>query len=172
MTGFTKSAAPGSRIIGNQRERAIEWVGARWPEMGITSASKFTFLILENNLAISAVVGYNNWYPNNSIDLSVAALAGKRWLTRPFLSAAFRYPFVQLGVRRVGCDIASTNAHSLRFARHIGFVDEGIKRQAGQNGTDIISLGMLKSECRWLNGLPPHIWEIIPSEHQRSSAGP
>lgn len=145
------------RIWSGRTQEASDWVNAGWGYQ-IADGERLTSLVLEDNLAIRAVVFYNNYHPGNSVQMHIAALPGRKWLTRPFLSAAFRYPFVQLGVRRIGAEINALNHDSLRFARHIGFVDEGIQRQAGPGGQDIVALGMLKTECRWLSGPEPQIW--------------
>lgn len=147
------------RIIGNQRMRAAEWANMRFGT-GLGEDDKFTALILEKDLEIQAVVYYTDWAPGNSIDVHLAAIPGRRWLTRPFLSAAFRYPFLELGVRRMGATIAANNADSLRWTKHCGFIQEGVKRKAGQNGIDLIIFGLLREECRFLDGPPPEIWSI------------
>lgn len=103
---------------------------------------------------------YTRYHPVDSIDIHCASAAGTNWLNRPFLRAAFRYPFLELGVRRLGTLVTETNERSLRFVRHLGFVQEGIAREAGPDGADIICFGMLKRECRFLTGPPPDIWGI------------
>lgn len=130
--------------------------------------SDFTSLSLVKGLETQAVVLYNNWNPGNSIEVHLAAVPGKRWLTRPFLSAAFRYPFLELGVRRMTALIAADNEPSLRWTRHIGFVQEGIAREAWAEGVDIVIFGMLRSECKYLSGPPPEIWSAC----HRKTFGP
>lgn len=97
-----------------------------------------------------AVVVYDSWVEGNSINMHVAAVPGRRWLTREFLRAAFRYPFVQLGLRRVTLPIDRSNTDARRFAAKLGASLEGIAREAGTNGDDLCIYGMLKRECRWL----------------------
>lgn len=71
-------------------------------------------------------------------------------MTREFLRVAFRYPFYQLKVRRVTGYVPASNADALRFDLHLGFVQEGLMREAMDTGEDVVVLGMLKRECRWL----------------------
>jgi RimJ/RimL family protein N-acetyltransferase len=166
------------RIWGDKRLEAAKWAQAT-QGVYIDPTDKFVALVLADDIAIKAAVFYNNWQPGNSVLMHIAAIPGRRWLTRPFLAAAFRYPFLQLGVRRVGGEILASNAPSLRFARHIGFVDEGIQREAGPGGQDVIAMGMLRRECRWLAGPPPQIWgnhygeaeSADPSEPDRDHSG-
>lgn len=77
------------------------------------------------------------------------AIDDRRCVTRHVLKVIFSYPFVQLGLKRVSAQIPQSNIQSLRLAKHLGFTEEGRKRE-GMGDEDEIILGMLKSECRWL----------------------
>ena len=81
--------------------------------------------------------------------MSIAAVEG-RWLIRPFLAAAFRIPFLEWEMRRVGASVAANNAKSMRFVEHLGFVQEGRIREGVGPNVDLLIYGMLKSECRYL----------------------
>jgi RimJ/RimL family protein N-acetyltransferase len=37
-----------------------------------------------------------------------------------------------------------------KFDEHVGFIQEGVIRQAFEDGEDAILYGMLKSECKWI----------------------
>jgi len=173
-----------SRVISGQNRRAADWARPVLGFNGFLEGENFSSLILERRLEIIAVSLYSNFSPNSSIDLTVAAAVGKRWMTRDFLRASFYYPFVQLGVRRVGALVAANNTDSLRLTRHAGFTEEGTAREAWADGVDIVCFGMLKKECRFLDGVVPKIWSLyerpeatasraeIPSEiHGRSQFG-
>jgi hypothetical protein len=138
------------RIIGDQRDRAIAWAAPRFPhppEGG--SWEKASALILERDGNITAVVLYNNFWPGNSVDASIALDRVSR-LTRSFLGAMFLAPFVEWGLRRVTLKIASDNAKSIRFAKHLGFTQEGEIREGVTKDVDLLIFGMLKRECRFL----------------------
>lgn len=109
----------------------------------------FEAIGLERDGDLLAVVVYNLW-SGADIAMHVAAMPGRRWMTRAFLRAVFRYPFVQLGCRRVTGYVPASNADALRFDRHLGFVEEGRMREALPTGEDVLVLGMLRRECRWL----------------------
>lgn len=136
------------RIIGDQRSRGLEWSVPRL-NAGQGDWDRASCLILEKDGDITAVAVYNNWYPKNSVEISIAAVEG-RWLTRPFLSAVFSNPFIEWEMRRVGSSIAADNIRSIRFCEHLGFTQEGRIRQAAPNGQDLLLYGLLKSECRYL----------------------
>lgn len=71
------------------------------------------------------------------------------WLTRGNLRSLFRYPFNQLGVRRVTGIIHRKNRTARTIAEKVGFKLEGVCRHAFENG-DAMIYGIIKEECRWL----------------------
>jgi RimJ/RimL family protein N-acetyltransferase len=72
-------------------------------------------------------------------------------ITKKFLFSVFWCPFVQFGVRHITCAIEASNERSVRLCAHMGFELEGRLREAAQGGEDIIIMGMLKRECRFLS---------------------
>lgn len=131
---------------------------AHWPiaeawlreRVGVRNAfEKYTCLSLMDGLKFRAVVlfcGYNG----HAIEMHVASDGSRRWLTRDYLRACFRYAFVQLGVRRVTGLVSAKNEAALKFDRALGFKDEGCIRQGADDGSDLLVLGMLRAECRFL----------------------
>nr|DAF30653.1 MAG TPA: acetyltransferase [Caudoviricetes sp.] len=91
-----------------------------------------------------------NMYTGTGICMHVAA-EGKDWMSREFLRATFRYPFVQLGCRRVTGLVRTDNLAAQKFDEHLGFKREGLIREGDDDGCDLILYGMLAKECRWLN---------------------
>lgn len=135
------------RVILNERDRCAEWARQRIPH--VESWGEWCEAIgLEEDGELLAVVVYN-LYSGADIAMHIAAVPGRRWMTREFLRVAFRYPFVQLGCRRVSGYVPASNADALRFDLHLGFVREGLMREALVTGEDVVVLGMLKRECRW-----------------------
>lgn len=142
-----------SRIIGNDRQRGLAWAVPMF-EAGIgTHWDDASCLILEKDGDITAVAVYNRFYPMNSVEISIASSGGRRWLTRPFLSAVFRTPFIEWNMRRVGSSISADNTDSIRFCEHLGYTREGCIRQGAPNGQDLLLYGMLKEECPYLGEL-------------------
>jgi RimJ/RimL family protein N-acetyltransferase len=101
---------------------------------------------LEEDGELLAVVVFN-LYSGADIAMHIAAVPGRRWMTREFLRVAFRYPFVQLGCRRVSGFVPASNADAQRFDEHLGFRREGLMRHALPDD-DIIVYGMLREEAR------------------------
>lgn len=133
-------------LVLNQKERCGDWAKER---IGIKSWGDWYECIgWERNGELVAAAVFNE-YSGPDVCVHVAAIPGKRWLTREVLSAVFQYAFVQLGVRRVTSHIPAKNSESVRFNLHLGFHLEGIKRD-GWWDDDMLITGMLKSECRYL----------------------
>lgn len=80
----------------------------------------------------------------------VVSDGSRRWMTREFILRAFAYPFIQCKFPRINAFVSVRNQPSLDFCDGFGWTREGILRQAGGNGEDLVIFGMLRSECRWL----------------------
>lgn len=76
-----------------------------------------------------------------------------RWISRELAWVVADYPFVQLGVRKVFVQTRSDNLSALRLARHLGFTDEAIVRDACPDG-DMLLLAMYRTDCRILQMTP------------------
>lgn len=74
----------------------------------------------------------------------------KRWCTRRTLRHIFNYPFIQLECNRVTAHTDPAVPAVCNFLQRIGFVKEGLIREGSADG-DVLLLGMLRRECRWIN---------------------
>lgn len=101
------------------------------------------------NGELVGVVVYDTFSARSCL-VSLASNGTKRWMTHEFAARAMAYPFLQCGFARLDAKVSSTNEQSLRFTRHFGFKEEGVSRQAGRDGEDLILFGMLRRECRFL----------------------
>lgn len=71
-------------------------------------------------------------------------------MNRRFLYAIFFNPFVQWKVRHISCTIEESNVKSIKLCSHMGFTQRGRLPESAVNGEDIIIMGMLARECRWV----------------------
>jgi len=104
--------------------------------------------VIKDGQIIAAVV-YTNWHPKLSIEMSVASI-DKSWATRHNLKAFFKYPFIDLGVKRVMTLCSAKKRDIIMFNKRLGFKPEGYHREAWELGGDAVSFGMLKNECKWV----------------------
>jgi hypothetical protein len=95
-----------------------------------------------------AGVWFDGWNGAN-IYMHVAALPGRRWMTREYLWYVFHYAFEQCGVKRITGLVAETNQDARQFDEHIGFTLETRLTDACTDG-DLLVYRMFKDECRWL----------------------
>jgi RimJ/RimL family protein N-acetyltransferase len=139
-------------ICGDQaiaKQVGLPWaqdrIGVRWPWNNATAIMLFDAELL---LACTVYADYDG----GNILMHIASDGSRRWLTRDFLRECFAYPFEQLHCRRVTGLVAASNTAALKFDAHLGFKPEGRMRQAAQDGSDLLILGMLRHECRHLRG--------------------
>ena len=98
---------------------------------------------------LAAVVGYCSFMPK-ACQMHIAAVDEVNWMSRDLLWAAFDYPFNKLGVSVILITISSNNEDSLKFSRHLGFVDKAYIEDAHIDG-DLVILAMRRENCRWLD---------------------
>lgn len=104
---------------------------------------------LEKNGELIAGVVYD-CFTGNSVSMHVASDKSKNWMISSYLYFCFAYPFIALKCNRVTGLVQENNIDALNFDLKLGFKQEGRLRAACSDGSDIIVLGMLKDECRFL----------------------
>ena len=96
---------------------------------------------------ILAVVAYSAF---NGHDCQVSVAGEGHWLSRYTIPVFFKYPFNQLGCRRMTAFCRDSNDRVQRFAVKFGFKREGILRSYFEDGADCHIFGLLKEDCRFL----------------------
>jgi RimJ/RimL family protein N-acetyltransferase len=127
-------------------EHVCEWVAPRTG--GQYYKGSGSGIGLEKDGELIAGVLFDN-YTGRSVQMHVAAIPGRRWMTKEYLRVCFDYPFRQLGVCKIIGIVDSTNEDALRFDRHLGFVEEAIIKDAGKHG-DLHILSMTRQQCRFI----------------------
>lgn len=135
------------KLIYDDQERLLQWACER---IGI---ARFR----EDAVAIGSACGeelkaVSVFDTFTAVDccMSIASDGSGHWLTRGFLVASFAYPFIQCDMRRISSFVSVNNKRAIKFDEHIGWVREGLHRKASLGGEDLISMGMLRSECRFI----------------------
>lgn len=129
-------------------ERVAKWVG----EQLMRDAESFSpckAIGIERDGKLIAGVVYNKYEPNLLIEMSIASL-DKRWCTRHNLIALFRYPFIQLNLKRVQALCSANDKGVQMFLKRLGFIHEGVHPCAYHDGGTAYSFGMLKHQCRYI----------------------
>lgn len=135
--------------------QVTEWVARR---VGLDSADEFglhtSIGFARNGRPIAGVV-YNCFFqhPHGSdISATIAAERGSYWARPEVLRHMFAYPFTQLGCSRITVRIKEGNLPSEHLAKRLGFRKEGVMRRAWDGRSNALIYGLLKTECRWIDG--------------------
>jgi RimJ/RimL family protein N-acetyltransferase len=105
----------------------------------------YTIGNVKNNILVAGVV-FNN-YTGLSVQMTAAGVG--HWCTHELLNNCFSFVFNGLKCKRITVLVAKSNTKALKLNKHLGFIEEGIVRM-GEGDEDLILLGMLKSECRYI----------------------
>lgn len=138
-------------LVYNAREDLLKWASDiifGEDSNGFDMSCEAIGVVLNDRL-IAAVV-YSNHSPRVNMEMSIASI-DKRWASRSNLNAFFSYPFIQLDLKRVSTQCSAKEGSIIEFNKRLGFKPEGYHREAWHAGGDVISFGMLKGECRYLN---------------------
>ena len=129
-------------------EYVAAWVSERIPHMrGEPFGPCAAIAVLGDDGRMLGGVVYHNYRPRfRDIEMSAAA-DSKRWLTKEVLRGIFRYPFVQLQVRRVTMITGQRNDEARKLLRGLGFKQEGVIRR-GLGNQDALVFGFMASEWR------------------------
>ncbi len=138
-------------------DRVMRWVCER---IGIAPFDDARAIgLLQGDTLIAGTV-YER-FSECDVNMHVAATSPDA-MTRRFLVASFYYPFITANKRRVTGLVPASNQRALAFDLKLGFKQEGLIRCALPGGEDLILLGMLREECRLLQGLHPCSSPLTP----------
>lgn len=132
-------------IYGNE-DRLLPWAQTR---IGATFRRDAYTIGLERDGQIAAVVVFDG-FGETDCAMHIASDGTRAWMNKSLLLSAFAYPFEQLGLLRVTGMVPADNEAALAFDENLGFVREGYHPQAGPGGKDLISLGLLRKNCRFV----------------------
>jgi RimJ/RimL family protein N-acetyltransferase len=131
-------------IVWDRPEEVGRWVCDRIG--GAFDPTSATAIGLERDGKLIAGVIFDHWN-GRSIAMHVAGEGG-HWMTRDYAKACFGYAFNQLKVNKILGFVDSENHAARRYDEHLGFVLEGVIRDAGKNG-DLLIYSMTPEQCRW-----------------------
>lgn len=80
----------------------------------------------------------------------IATRQGVHWAKPEYCAIAFGYMFNYLRRERISTETPVSRSMMVRVNRHLGWVQEGLKRCGADDGGDAIIFGMLRDECRWI----------------------
>lgn len=134
-----------------------QWAGSR---IGIQDFGPSVAIGVARKSDIVAVAVFNNYRPPN-IEITFVT-STPCWATRQTISAILRYPFTQLGCKRLTAITEAKNQPARAFLCRLGFTQEGYHPDALPTG-DAVTYGMLaKDAARWV--AEEHSFEQIPTD--------
>ena len=121
------------------------WAGER---LGISDWGPCSAIgVIRNNSLAAAAVFHHYRHPDIEISFVTAT---RHWATPQTVRAVFRYPFIQLGCKRITAITKATNQPARAFLCRIGFRQEGVHPDVFEND-DAISYGLLRRDAaRWI----------------------
>lgn len=146
----------GSILLGCE-DIVVPYVQTRVPQLGdIRRGPDGTWpvtafgVVRRGNLIGGAI--YHQYRPQDGDIMVSVAFDRPDWCLPGTVRALFDYPFNQLGCERITAAVGRHNKRSRRTVEGLGFKLEGVCRKALGRKEDLMLYGILKSECRFLNG--------------------
>lgn len=133
-------------VVYSPTDEMLAWATVRG---GIKFRDDAAAIGVRSDEALHGVVVFDS-FTTTGCWVSVVSDGGRKWITRELIIRVFAYPFIQLDYPRLNSFVSVNNADAIRFNEHFGFQREGVLREAGEHGEDLIVYGMLRRECRWL----------------------
>lgn len=124
----------------------IKWVGDKLGEWFDPEVCKVIAVIDHSRIRGACVF---DRFTDGDCVIHMASDGSGTWASKRFIHEVFAYPFIQLRQRRVTALVKSRNTHALQLDLKLGFQREGVLRM-GASDDDLVVLGMLKSECRFI----------------------
>lgn len=123
-----------------------KWAGDR---IGVTDFGPCRAIGVIRRGEIAAVAVFSQYRPPN-IEISFV-VEDPRWATPQAVRAIMRYPFAQLGCKRMTAITEATNQRARAFLARLGFQLEGIHPDALPTG-DAATYGLLRDAAsRWID---------------------
>jgi len=125
-----------SGLVFDDKERVGAWV-ANEVDQRCTWGS-FYAMGAEVNGELTAGVVFNNFNETNATAHIACSKPNKLFLE--LVDHAYKYAFEHCKLRRLTGLVEADNEKALKLDKHIGFVEEGVMKEAGSEGQDMILL--------------------------------
>lgn len=132
-----------------QRQEYLDFVNGAFSTRHLMDRVRLLAVLRDGEIA--AVVMYSRLSPR-SCEMTIATDGARDWATRATLRWIFGLAFEQMNLARVTVVVHSRNMASLSLCDRLGYVMEGVVREAFEDGGDGVVMGMLRRECRWIGG--------------------
>jgi RimJ/RimL family protein N-acetyltransferase len=135
-----------STLLFDQKDRVGAWVAQQVGQD--TGWGDFYALGVEMGGEVVAGVVFNNY---NAVNATAhIAIAKPCKAAREMIRHAFRYAFVECGLKRLTGMVPVSEPKTIAFDQHLGFEPEFIMESAAFDGGGLQVLVMWPDKCRWL----------------------
>lgn len=134
-----------STLLYGQEDKLLPWAQER---IGVAFRRDAYTIGLERDGQLVAVVVFDS-FGETDCCMHIASDGTKAWMSKRLLLSSFAFPFTQLGLLRVTGLVPVDNQAALAFDENLGFVREGYHPKAGPGGKDLVSLGLLRENCKF-----------------------
>lgn len=125
--------------------------------------------VKDGTASLIAGIVYHDWSPEHgTIELSIGALPGTRWITRETLKRVYQYPFLHLGCQLVLARVAETNEPMLRILAALNYSFVRVPRGFGRDCDCILAL--LTVEDWAANKFNKRLMHHVAEQEQRHAA--
>lgn len=110
------------------------------------------FMVFDDGQFIGGIAGFEFNVTRATHQCKIAwAAETPRWFTLANMRAFYDKAFNELGLTRLNGEISTNNKTSIKAATRYGFKVEGTLRRAGDDGEDLVVLGMTREDdCKWM----------------------
>ena len=132
-------------LLYEPQQYIAEWAGR---QLGVKDFGPCAAIgVLRNRELVGAAVFNHFEWPNIEITFCTS---DKRWATPDVVRGIIRYPFLQLGCKRITAVTDDTNQLAIAFLCRMGFRQEGFHPDASPTGARV-SYGLLRKDAeKWL----------------------
>ena len=116
-------------------------------KLGNISGDAVGIGVCHKDVLVCACLYFNHSYKNSDIEMSLVS-DEPRIFTTEALKGFLGYPFNQIRCNRITAKVEAKNTVCRRLLKKIGFVEEGVLREASQ-GNDLVIYGLLRSDYRY-----------------------
>lgn len=121
------------------------WVNERCGSMKLPQGEYSAIGALDGNDLIAGIL----FFDQQDNDLLMALALDTAAMAKPWrIAEVMKYPFINLDMHRVSAEIAMSNKRCVKMALGMGFKQEGLKRQAADDGGDLGVFGLLREEFK------------------------
>lgn len=136
-------------IFGHDAELA-QWAETTYPDCAPLSRPLAAIGVASDEAILGVAIYHNYRQDGNDIEITFVT-ATPRWATLGNIRELLRYPFVQLGVKRMTAITQKSNKKARKLLTGLGFILEGTHPFAAKDSTSACTYGLYSDRAmKWI----------------------